>query len=213
MRYAIVPVTPFQQNCTVLWCEVTREAAIVDPGGDLERILAVLEQENLTLATLLVTHAHIDHVGGVAALAEQFSVPIVGPEAADLFWIEALPEQSRMFAFPEAQKFRPTRWLSEGDRVSFGKVELEVLHCPGHTPGHVVFYHRPNALLIVGDVLFQSSIGRTDLPQSDPEALMRSIRGKLLPLGDRITVIPGHGPLTTLGDERRFNPYLNGHFG
>jgi glyoxylase-like metal-dependent hydrolase (beta-lactamase superfamily II) len=213
MRYAIVPVTPFSQNCTVLWCEATREAAVVDPGGDLERVQAVLEKESLKLTHILVTHAHIDHVGGVADLSEQFSVPILGPEAADSFWIDALPEQSRMFGLPKVRSFAPTRWLHEGDQVRFGNVTLEVLHCPGHTPGHVVFYHRPNALLQVGDVLFQSSVGRSDLPGGDHETLIRSIREKLLPLGDKVAFISGHGPMSTLGDERRFNPYLNGHFG
>jgi glyoxylase-like metal-dependent hydrolase (beta-lactamase superfamily II) len=164
------------------------------------------------LTNILITHAHVDHVGGVAELSERFSVPILGPGEADSFWIEALPEQCRMFGFPDVRKFAPTRWLDEGDRVCFGKVELEVLHCPGHTPGHMVFYHRPSALLAVGDVLFQGSIGRTDLSQGDHAALIRSIREKLLPLGDKVTVITGHGPLTTLGDERYFNPYLNGHF-
>jgi glyoxylase-like metal-dependent hydrolase (beta-lactamase superfamily II) len=211
MRYAIVPVTPIEQNCTVLWCEATRQAAVVDPGGEVERILAVLEAEKLHLATILITHGHIDHAGAAAALAARCSVPIEGPEAGDLFWIEGMAEQGRKFGL-SGQPFQPTRWLTEGDRVRFGEVELEVFHCPGHTPGHVVFFYRPGALLLVGDVLFQGSIGRTDFPQGDHAALIRSIQEKLFPLGDEVTFIPGHGPLSTLGDERRYNPFLGGRF-
>lgn len=213
MRYTIVPVTPFEQNCTVLWCETTRQAAVVDPGGDLDRILAVLEKEGLSLAMILVTHGHIDHAGGVADLAERLQVPVEGPAEADRFWIEGMSQQSRMFGFPNVRSFEPTRWLQDGDKVKFGEVELEVLHCPGHTPGHVVFYHRPSKLVVVGDVLFQGSIGRTDFPQSDHAALIRSIKEKLFPLGDEVDFIPGHGPMSTLGEERRFNPFVGGRFG
>lgn len=213
MRYTIVPVTPFEQNCTVLWCETTRQAAVVDPGGDLERILAVMEKEGLSLAMILVTHGHIDHAGGVADLAERLQVPVEGPAEADRFWIEGMSQQSRMFGFPNVRSFEPTRWLQDGDKVKFGEVELEVLHCPGHTPGHVVFYHRPSELVVVGDVLFQGSIGRTDFPQSDHAALIRSIKEKLFPLGDDVDFIPGHGPMSTLGEERRFNPFVGSRFG
>lgn len=213
MRYTIVPVTPFEQNCSILWCEKTRQAAVVDPGGDVDRILATLEKEGLSLATILVTHGHIDHAGGVAELAERQGVPIEGPAEGDRFWIEGMAQQSRMFGFPSVRSFEPTRWLKEGDKVGFGEVELEVLHCPGHTPGHVAFYHRPSQLLVVGDILFQGSVGRTDFPQGDHGALMASIKEKLFPLGDEVDFIPGHGPMSTLGEERRFNPFVGGRFG
>jgi glyoxylase-like metal-dependent hydrolase (beta-lactamase superfamily II) len=210
MRYAIIPVTPFEQNCSVFWCEVTRQAAVIDPGGDIERIERCFAEQRLTLAKILVTHGHIDHAGGVAALAEKTGVPIEGPQREDQFWIDGMAEQSRMFGFPGVRPFVPTRWLEEGDRVQFGEVELEVLHCPGHTPGHVVFYHRLSKLLQVGDVLFQGSIGRTDFPRGDYDTLIASIRGKLFPLGDDVEFIPGHGPMSTLGEERRYNPFLGG---
>ena len=210
MRYAIIPVTPFEQNCSVFWCEKTRLAAVIDPGGDIERIERLLTEQRLSLALILVTHGHIDHAGGVAALAEKTGVPVEGPQREDQFWIQGMAEQSRMFGFPGVRSFVPNRWLEEGDTVRFGEVELEVLHCPWHTPGHVVFFHRPSKLLQVGDVLFQGSIGRTDFPRGDYAALIHSIRAKLLPLGDDVEFIPGHGPMSTLGDERRYNPYLRG---
>ncbi len=213
MRYAIIPVTPFQQNCTVFSCEATRRAAVIDPGGDIERIQRFLADEGLTLEKILVTHGHIDHAGGVASLAEKTGVPIEGPQAEDRFWIEGMPQQSKMFGFPAVHAFEPTRWLKDGDRVHFGEVELEVLHCPGHTPGHVVFFHRPSGLVQVGDVLFQGSIGRTDFPRGDYDTLIASIKEKLFPLGDEVEFIPGHGPMSTLGEERRHNPFLSGRFG
>lgn len=179
-------------------------------GGDIERIERLLTEQRLSLALILVTHGHIDHAGGVAALAEKTGVPVEGPQREDQFWIQGMAEQSRMFGFPGVRSFVPNRWLEEGDTVRFGEVELEVLHCPGHTPGHVVFFHRPSKLLQVGDVLFQGSIGRTDFPRGDYDALIHSIRAKLLPLGDDVEFIPGHGPMSTLGDERRYNPYLRG---
>ena len=213
MRYAIVPVTPFEQNCTIFWCENTRQAAVIDPGGDVERILGALDGEGLTLAKILVTHGHIDHAGGVAALAERTGVPIEGPHRDDAFWIDGMAQQSKMFGFPNVKGFMPTRWLQEGDKVCFGEVELDVLHCPGHTPGHIVFYHQPSHLAQVGDVLFQGSIGRTDFPKGDHEALLRSIKGKLFPLGDEVEFIAGHGPMSTFGEERKYNPFLGGPFG
>ncbi|MFN4325650.1 MAG: MBL fold metallo-hydrolase [Azonexus sp.] len=213
MRYQIVPVTPFEQNCTVLWCEKTRQAAVIDPGGDIERILRLLQDEQLTLTRILVTHGHIDHAGGVAALAERSGVPIEGPHAEDRFWIEGMPQQSKMFGFPNVRSFEPDRWLRDGDTVCFGEVELDVLHCPGHTPGHVVFFHAPSRLAQVGDVLFQGSIGRTDFPRGDHATLIRSIKERLFPLGDDVAFIPGHGPMSTFGEERRYNPFLSGRFG
>lgn len=213
MRYAIVPVTPFAQNCTIFWCENTRQAAVVDPGGDIDQVLRALADEQLTLAKILVTHGHIDHAGGVATLAAKTGVPVEGPHQDDRFWIEGMPQQSRMFGFPAVESFEPTRWLQEGDKVVFGEVELDVLHCPGHTPGHVVFFDAKSRMLQVGDVLFQGSIGRTDFPRGDHGALIRSIKEKLFPLGDDVEFIPGHGPMSTLGEERRFNPFLSGRFG
>lgn len=213
MRYSIVPVTPFEQNCTIFWCEKTRQAAVIDPGGDVDRILKALAAEDLTLSLILATHGHIDHVGGVAALAEQTGAPIEGPHEDDRFWIDGMSQQSRMFGFPDVRSFTPSRWLHDGDRVRFGEVELEVLHCPGHTPGHVVFFHRPSLLAQVGDVLFQGSIGRTDFPKGDHDTLISSIKGKLFPLGDDVDFIPGHGPMSNFGEERRFNPFLSGRFG
>jgi glyoxylase-like metal-dependent hydrolase (beta-lactamase superfamily II) len=208
MRYEIVPVTPLEQNCTLLWCEATRQAAVVDPGGDVERILAAMEAEQLELALILITHGHCDHAGAAAELARRRSAPIAGPQEADRFWIDSIPEHGRKFGLMTGQVFTPDRWLHDGDTVTFGDVTLETLHCPGHTPGHVVFYHRPSALLLVGDVLFQGSIGRTDFPQSNHADLIASIRQKLFPLGDDVRFIPGHGPMSTLGAERQWNPYV-----
>jgi glyoxylase-like metal-dependent hydrolase (beta-lactamase superfamily II) len=213
MRYAIIPVTPFEQNCTVFWCEKTHQAAIIDPGGDVERIVGLLEQEQLTPAKILVTHGHLDHAGGVAVLAELTGVPIEGPHEDDRFWIDGMPQQSKMFGVPGVRSFTPDRWLKDGDKVRFGDVELDVLHCPGHTPGHVVFFHSPSRLAQVGDVLFQGSIGRTDFPRGDYDTLIRSIKERLFPLGDDVEFIPGHGPTSTFGDERRYNPFLSGRFG
>ena len=209
MKYAIVPVTPFQQNATVLWCPETLRAAVSDPGGDLDRILSVVEREGLTLEKILVTHGHIDHAGGVAELAERFSLPIEGPQIDDRFWIDGMPGQSRMFGFPDVRPFEPTRWLAGGDTVAVGHQSLAVIHCPGHTPGHVCFYHAPSRLAIVGDVLFQGSIGRTDFPKGDYDTLIASIRERLLPLGDDVDFIPGHGPMSNFGEERRYNPYVS----
>lgn len=213
MRYTIVPVTPFEQNCTLLWCEASRQAAVVDPGGDVEQILAALAREQLTPVLILVTHGHIDHAGGVAELAERLGLPVEGPGEADRFWVDGMAEQSRMFGFPPCLSFVPSRWLQDGDRVRFGEVELEVLHCPGHTPGHVVFHDRPGRLVVVGDVLFKGSVGRTDFPQGSHADLMRSIKEKLFALGDEVDFIPGHGPVSTLGEERRHNPFVGGRYG
>ncbi len=207
LKYKIVPVTPFEQNCSVLWCDETQRAAVVDPGGDIPRILAVVEKNGLVLEKILVTHGHIDHAGAVAELADRFSLPIEGPQREDQFWIDGMPQQSRMYGFPEVRAFAPGRWLEQGDKVGFGHVEMDVLYCPGHTPGHVVFFNSPARLAIVGDVLFQGSIGRTDFPRGDFDTLIASIRDRLWPLGDDVAFIPGHGPMSTFGAERRSNPY------
>ncbi len=208
MNYAIVPVTPFQQNCSVIWCPETRKAAVVDPGGDLDLILTVVEEKGVAVEKILVTHGHIDHAAGVAHLAQRLGAPVEGPQREDAFWIEGMPMQSQMFGFPAAPSFTPDRWLEEGDTVTVGEQTLEVLHCPGHTPGHVVFFHRAARLAIVGDVLFQGSVGRSDFPKGNHGALIRSITEKLLPLGDDVAFIPGHGPMSTFGRERLYNPFL-----
>ena len=208
MQVAVVPVTPFQQNCSVLWCERTRRAAIVDPGGDLERVLPVLEQEGLQLERILLTHAHLDHAAATAELARRTGVPVEGPHPGDRFWIEQLPEQARMFGFGVGEVFEPDRWLDQGDVVRVGELELAVHHCPGHTPGHVVFVHEPGRFAFVGDVLFAGSIGRTDFPGGNHAQLLSSIRERLFPLGDDVTFLPGHGPTSTFGEERRSNPFV-----
>ena len=208
MKLVIVPVTPFMQNCSVLVCERTGKAAAIDPGGDLDRIERAIASEGATLEKVFLTHGHIDHCGQSAELARRHGVPLEGPHREDKFWIDQLPQQGKMFGFPPLQAFEPDRWLVEGDTVSFGEQTLEVFHCPGHTPGHVVFFHAPSRLAIVGDVLFQGSIGRTDFPRGDFETLVSSIRDKLWPLGDDVAFVPGHGPMSTFGEERETNPFV-----
>ncbi|WP_305080529.1 MBL fold metallo-hydrolase [Microbulbifer guangxiensis] len=208
LQFHTVPVTPFQQNCTLLWCDQTKRAAVVDPGGDLDRILAAVEERGLALEKILLTHGHLDHVGGTAALVTRKQLPVEGPHREDAFWIEQLPMQAQMFGFPAVETFTPDRWLEQGDTVTVGEETLEVYHCPGHTPGHVIFFHRPSGLALVGDVLFAGSIGRTDFPKGDHDTLIRSIKEKLWPLGDEVRFIPGHGPMSTFGQERQTNPFV-----
>jgi glyoxylase-like metal-dependent hydrolase (beta-lactamase superfamily II) len=208
MKIEVVPVTAFEQNCSVLWCERSRRAAVVDPGGDLDRVLATVERHSLELEKILITHAHLDHAGATAELARRVSLPIEGPHEGDLFWIEQMPAQAKMFGFPPAERFSPSRWLQQGDEVTVGELKFEVRHCPGHTPGHVVFFQQEARFAIVGDVLFAGSIGRTDFPRGDHAALLRSIRENLFPLGDDVTFLPGHGPTSTFGAERRSNPFV-----
>ncbi|AWF82845.1 MBL fold metallo-hydrolase [Microbulbifer sp. JMSA004] len=208
LQYHLVPVTPFQQNCSLLWCEDSKRAAVVDPGGDLDKILAAVEERGLKLEKILLTHGHLDHVGGTAALSKQLQLPIEGPHKGDDFWIQQLPMQAQMFGFPAVEVFTPDRWLEQGDTVTVGDQELEVHHCPGHTPGHVIFFHRPSQLALVGDVLFAGSIGRTDFPQGDHDTLIRSIKERLWPLGDEVQFVPGHGPMSTFGQERQTNPFV-----
>ncbi|MCE1243999.1 MBL fold metallo-hydrolase [Oryzomicrobium sp.] len=213
MKFEIVPVTPFAQNCTVLWCEETRRAAVVDPGGDVERIAAALERHGLTLERILLTHGHLDHVGGTVAMRERYGVPVEGPQEEDRFWLDGLPRQAQMFGFPHTDAFLPDRWLNDGDTVTVGNATLAVIHTPGHTPGHVVFFHAPSRLALVGDVLFAGSIGRTDFPKGDYQTLIASIKQRLFPLGDDVAFIPGHGPMSTFGDERADNPFVSGRAG
>jgi len=209
MQAVIIPVTPFQQNCTLMWCPDTMEGAIVDPGGEIDRLLGIIDDQGITLVKILVTHGHIDHAGGVADLAERLGIPIEGPHKDDKFWIDQLTEQGDRFGTGEnARSFTPDRWLDGGDTVSFGNVTLLVRHCPGHTPGHVIFFHEGLRVAQVGDVLFQGSIGRTDFPRGDHATLLASIKNELWPLGDDVTFIPGHGPTSTFGHERRTNPFV-----
>ena len=209
MKVALIPVTPFQQNCSLLVDEATNKAAIVDPGGDLDRVLGVLERSAAELEKIFLTHGHIDHCGAAAELRRRTGVPVEGPQREDAFWIAQLASQGERFGFEGVETFEPDRWLEQGDTVRFGDVVLEVRHCPGHTPGHVVFYSPADRLAIVGDVLFAGSVGRTDFPRGDPAALLRSIRENLFPLGDDVAFIPGHGPVSTFGDERESNPYVS----
>ena len=206
MRAAIVPVTPLQQNCSLIWCTRTMRGALVDPGGDLDKLKDAVRRAGVTLEKILVTHGHIDHCGQAGVLAKELHLPIEGPQEADRFWISRLDEDGRQWGLP-GEPFEPDRWLSDGDRVTVGEVELDVIHCPGHTPGHVVFYNRATQFAIVGDVLFRGSIGRTDFPLGNHQDLLDSITGKLWPLGD-VTFIPGHGPVSTFGQERLDNPFV-----
>lgn len=208
MNYQIIPVTAFSQNCSLIWCEETRLAALVDPGGDAERIRQAVSAQGVTIHSILLTHGHLDHVGAVAELAAHYGVPVIGPEKEDEFWLQGLSAQSQMFGLKACQPLTPDRWLSEGDSVTVGNVTLQVLHCPGHTPGHIVFFDDNARLLISGDVLFKGGVGRSDFPHGDHATLIDAIKRKLLPLGDDITFIPGHGPLSTLGYERLHNPFL-----
>ncbi|NMF89162.1 MBL fold metallo-hydrolase [Aromatoleum petrolei] len=208
IQLRIVPVTPFEQNCSIVWCDRTMRGAVVDPGGDLERIRAAADKLGVTIEKLLITHGHIDHAGGTAKLARELGVPVEGPQEEDRFWIAGMPQQSKMFGFPDVEAFEPDRWLHDGDTVTVGEESFRVIHAPGHTPGHVVFFHADARLAIVGDVLFAGSIGRTDFPKGDHATLIHSIREKLFPLGDDVTFVPGHGPTSTFGDERQSNPYV-----
>jgi len=207
LRAAIVPVTPFEQNCSFLWCTRTMRGVLVDPGGDLPRLKQGIEKTGITVEKILVTHCHMDHCGMAGVLAQDLGLPIEGPHEDDRFWIEQLDGAKSKFGL-EGYPFEPDRWLVDGDTVTFGEVELAVIHCPGHTPGHVVFHHAPSHLAVVGDVLFAGSIGRTDFPRGNHQDLIDSITLKLWPLGDETTFIPGHGPTSTFGEERRSNPFV-----
>lgn len=208
MKLAIIPVTPFQQNCSLIVCEATNRAAVVDPGGDLELIEEALKQSGATLEKILLTHGHLDHCAGTAELARRHGVPVEGPQREERFWIDQLATQAAKFGLPDAEPFEPDRWLEDGDTVKVGDIELEVRHCPGHTPGHVVFFSAADRLAMVGDVLFAGSIGRTDFPRGNHAQLIASIRERLWPMGDDVQFVPGHGPMSTFGRERRTNPFV-----
>ncbi len=213
LHYRILPVTAFQQNCSLVWCDVTREAAVIDPGGEVARLVSAAAALELSLKAIWLTHAHIDHAGGAGQLAREQGLPIIGPHTGDQFWISALPQQSAMFGFPPAEMLTPTRWLEDGDEVQIGQETLTVRHCPGHTPGHVVFHSASAQRCFVGDVLFAGSIGRTDFPGGDHATLIRSITERLWPMGDETVFIPGHGPESSFGEERRTNPFVRGRWG
>jgi glyoxylase-like metal-dependent hydrolase (beta-lactamase superfamily II) len=208
IQIVIVPVTPFQQNCSIVFDRATRAGAVIDPGGDVERILAALREHEVTVEKIVLTHGHIDHVGGAADLAEELGVPVVGPHEADRPLIERVEDQARQFGVDGVRAVEPDQWLAEGDELTMAGRSFEVLHCPGHAPGHLVYFDRELRFAISGDVLFAGSVGRTDLPGGNHETLIASIRDKLLPLGDDVTFLPGHGPASTIGHERRTNPYL-----
>lgn len=208
LQFKIIPVTAFAQNCTLFWCDQTMEAAVVDPGGDIDKILAEVKAAGVKLVKILITHGHLDHAGGTKALADRLSLPIEGPHVEDKFWIDSMVQQRAMLNMSHGDSFESDRYLNQGDKVSFGQVEMEVYFCPGHTPGHVIFFDRESKLAQVGDVLFAGSIGRTDFPRGDHATLIHSIRNNLFPLGDEVRFIPGHGPMSTFGHERKTNPFV-----
>ena len=209
LQYQTIPVTPFQQNCSVVWCDQTQEGAVIDPGGNLAQITQFAQQQGIVLKQILITHGHVDHCAATAELAESLQLPIIGPHQGDDYWIEGLPQVAANYGFPPAKTFTPTRWLNDGDTVQVGNSTLQVRHTPGHTPGHVVFYSPEAKRAFVGDVLFAGSIGRTDFPGGDHDTLISSIRERLWPMGNDTVFIPGHGPESTFGRERQSNPYVH----
>lgn len=209
LQYSVFPVTPFQQNCTIVVCSETGSGAVIDPGGDIDRLMEVITSNNLRIEKILLTHGHIDHAGGTADLKERLDVPVIGPHSADAFWIDNLDMQSKRFGFEHARNFTPDQWLNDNDQVELGNLKFDVVHCPGHTPGHVVFHQVESKWAQVGDVIFKGSIGRTDFPMSNHDDLLHSIRNKLFPLGDDVQFVPGHGPMSTFGEERASNPFVS----
>lgn len=210
MNYQLIPVTAFAQNCSLIWTDNGKEAALVDPGGDAAVIQRVVAEKGLIIKKILLTHAHLDHVGAAAELSAFYGAPVIGPHREDEFWLQGLPAQSQMFGFDECPPLQPDRWLNDADNVEVGGEVLSVIHTPGHTPGHIVLFAADSRLLISGDVLFKGGVGRSDFPKGHHGTLIASIKDKLLPLGDDVTFIPGHGPLSTLGNERLHNPFLQG---
>jgi hydroxyacylglutathione hydrolase len=208
LQIAVVPVTAFQQNCSIVWCTRTKQAAIVDPGGDVPKLLAAVKEVGVAPVAIWLTHGHLDHAGGATELAEALSIPIVGPHQADKFLLDDLPRSGLRFDIHDMRAVIPTRWLAEGDEVSVGDVAFAVAHVPGHTPGHVTFFQKDLRFLLAGDTVIAGSVGRTDFPYGSHETLIAGIKAKLLPLGDDVQFLPGHGPASTLGEERRNNPFL-----
>ncbi|TEW53870.1 MBL fold metallo-hydrolase [Psychromonas sp. RZ22] len=208
MKIVVIPVTPYQQNCSLIICEETKQAAIVDPGGEADRILSAVNNHKVNVDKIILTHGHLDHVGGTEVLAERLNIPIVGPEKEDAFWLNQLEAQSTMFNFPNTRSFLPTQWLQEGDVVEVGNIKLNILHIPGHTPGHVALFDAVSKQIIVGDILFNGAIGRSDFPRGNHSQLISGIKQKLLTLPQDTVVFPGHGPTTTIAHEKATNPYL-----
>jgi hydroxyacylglutathione hydrolase len=208
LKCAIIPVTPFQQNCSLVWCEDTGEAAFVDPGGDVDQLKAAVEETGVKVAKVMLTHGHLDHASASGEIAAHYGVKIEGPHEDDLFLIEGLRQSGERYGFPKLREFRPDRWLVHGDTVSLGRLTFDVKHCPGHTPGHVVFFNSESKIAFVGDVLFRGSVGRSDLPRGSHDQLIGSIRGNLWPLGEDVSFVPGHGQMSTFGWERKTNPYV-----
>lgn len=208
LQYITIPVTSFQQNCSLLWCDQTNDAVLVDPGGDVELLLKAVAEAQVNVKEIWLTHGHLDHVGACAELKHKLDIPIIGPQKEDEFLINALPKQCEMFGFSLVGDFTPDRWLESGDILQVGNEKFSVLYTPGHTPGHVVLKHTELKLLWVGDVIFKHSIGRTDFPRGNKQQLLTSINNNLLTLDDDFRFIPGHGPESTIGEEREHNPYL-----
>ncbi len=210
LQYQIIPVTHFQQNCSLVWCDVTFQAILIDPGGDVERLLSEVKNYGLHLQAIWLTHGHLDHVGGCAEFVKLLKLPIIGPHRDDEFLINALPMQCEMFGFSSVGDFEPTQWLNEGNQLQLGNEKFTILFAPGHTPGHIIIKHDKQKLLWVGDVIFKDAIGRTDFPRGNHQQLINSINSKLLTLENDYVILPGHGPMTSIGEERKNNPYIQG---
>ncbi|KXJ61425.1 MAG: MBL fold metallo-hydrolase [Alteromonas sp. Nap_26] len=213
MEIVVIPVTPFAQNCSLIWDTSTMKGAFVDPGGEIEKLIKAASDNQVNIEKIILTHGHLDHVGGTVALAAHYNVPIIGPHVGDKFWLDALGQQSQMFGFPPAAAFEPNQWLNHKDSIELGELTLDVLHCPGHTPGHVALVERSSNQVIVGDIIFSGSIGRTDFPQGNHQQLIDSIKENILTLPENMVIYPGHGPTTTVGHEKATNPYVSGQWG
>ncbi len=208
LQYKIIPVTSYKQNCSIVWCDETMEGVIIDPGGESDLLLETIQMLGINLLQIILTHGHLDHVGGTIPLKLALDVNVIGPHQDDRFWLDSLEEQSRQFGLTKTDSFLPDRWLNEGDVLSFGQQQLDVFHTPGHTPGHVILFNQNHKLAFVGDVLFKGGVGRSDFPLGDHQVLIESIKSKLWPLGNDVQFIPGHGPDSTFGHERLTNPFV-----
>ncbi len=208
LQYQIIPVTPYAQNCSIVWCDEMMKGVVIDPGGDVSLIKQAIDTLNIDIVHMVLTHGHLDHVGGAKELSAITNASIIGPQKEDNFWLQMLPNQCQMFGFPHTEAFEPDQWLNEGDEIEFGNQKLAVLHTPGHTPGHVVLFNQQANMAFVGDVLFKGAIGRSDFPKGDHDTLIASIKTKLWPLGNEMKFVPGHGPESTFGYERKTNPFV-----